>query len=155
MIRAPLPSVESHLMEGVVTLRPIRSHERLTAPPQPPPSPSPLPACLYSSICLSITLTPPLLGAPFRSNPSCKAPLIFNQFQQRRLSLVSCLSVSLQKPKSPTREDAESIRGAEWGALAIYMHARVPARSHCLPRAFKSPFQFGVYPPRLCPVLST
>lgn len=36
MIRAPLPSVESHLMEGVVTLRPIRSHERLTA--RAPPS---------------------------------------------------------------------------------------------------------------------
>lgn len=42
MIRAPLPSVESHLMEGVVTLRPIRSHERLTAPP-PPSTPSSTP----------------------------------------------------------------------------------------------------------------
>lgn len=45
MIRAPLPSVESHLMEGVVTLTPIRSHERLTALPPfpPPPTPSPPP----------------------------------------------------------------------------------------------------------------
>lgn len=42
MIQAPLPSVESHLMEGVVTLRPIRSHERLTAlPPFPLPPPAP------------------------------------------------------------------------------------------------------------------
>lgn len=40
MIRAPLPSVESHLMEGVVTLRPIRSHERLTALSASPPTTS-------------------------------------------------------------------------------------------------------------------
>lgn len=39
MIRAPLPSVESHLMEGVVTLRPISSHERLTALSLPSPHP--------------------------------------------------------------------------------------------------------------------
>lgn len=31
--QAPLPSVENHLMEGVVTLRPISSHDWLTALP--------------------------------------------------------------------------------------------------------------------------
>lgn len=54
--RAPLPTVENHLMEGVVTLRPICSHDWLTA--LPPCVSLPLAVCLYSSVSLLYHFNP-------------------------------------------------------------------------------------------------
>lgn len=88
-IQAPLPSVENHLMEGVVTLRPICSHNWLTALPPP--------VCLYSSISLSITLAPCSAVCSDQTGPASLPD--FQSILETAPLTVVCLSVSLQNTR--------------------------------------------------------
>lgn len=104
-IQAPLPSVENHLMEGVVTLRPICSHNWLTALP---PS-----LCLSLFLYLPFYHSNPLLCGLFRSNWSCKPPWFSINF---RNSTSHCCLPICQSSKHPPLEgeEAESIRDINW-----------------------------------------
>lgn len=107
--QAPLPSVENHLMEGVVTLRLISSHDWLTALPLS------LSVCLYSSISFFYH-SYPLLCSLFRSNCSCKH-LWFSINSQNRTSRC-CLPVCQSSEHPPLEgQEAESIRDINWAHL--------------------------------------
>ncbi len=91
--QAPLPSVENHLMEGVVTLRPICSHDWLTALPLsclPPPSP-------FVSIPLSpFSITPTPCSAVCLDQTAPASISDFQSISGTAPLAVVCLSVSLQ-----------------------------------------------------------
>lgn len=108
--QAPLPSVENHLMEGVVTLRPICSHDWLTALPLP--ISLPLSVCLFSSISLCYHSNP-LLCSLFRSNCSCEH--LWFSINFRNSTSHCCLPVC-QSSEHPLLEgvEAESIRDTTW-----------------------------------------
>lgn len=91
--QAPLPSVENHLMEGVVTLGAIffLSHDWLTALPLS--ISLPFSVCLCSSISIFCPSNPSFCSL-FRSNRSCKHLWFSINFSNG--TSVVCLSVSLQ-----------------------------------------------------------